>query len=250
MYRKGILWFAGMVICAAGLVHTNPLASRSQTDSKSAVQNQEKDIPVVDYPMVQAPDNADASRKLINKRHDKELAVRDRDTGGRSVLAFSHWDASLPALPVVRSATVVVGQVENAAAFLSNDKTGTYSEFVVRIEQVLKNDSVTPVFQGGLVTAERNGGRVRFPSGRLITYGNRGQGMPKIGQRYVFFLERNAEQYTILTAYELQAGKVRPLDGKNAPGGENSEWPGNGYQGTDESSFLIEISRTIAGVRK
>jgi hypothetical protein len=250
MNRNRILSFAGLVICAIALVHTNPLPSRSQTDSKSAAQSQEKDIPTVDYPMVQPADDPDVSRKSKGKRHDKELAVRDRDTGGKSVLTFSHWDAALPALPVGRSATVVVGQVLKSKAFLSNDKTGIYSEFEVSVEQVLKNDSATPIFQGGSVTAERRGGRVRFPSGRLITYGNRGQGMPKVGQRYVFFLERNADQYTILTAYELQAGKVRPLDGKNAPGGENSEWPGNDYQGTDESSFMIEVARAVAGVRK
>ena len=249
MYRKRILLFAGLVISAIALVQTNPVPSRSQTDSKSA-QIQEKDIPIVDYPMVQPADDADVSRRSKGKRHDKEMVVRDLDTGGRSVLTFSHWDAALSALPVGRSATVVAGQVLKAKAFLSSDKTGVYSEFAVSVEQVFKNDSVTPVFQGGLVTAERNGGRVRFPSGRLITYGNRGQGMPKVGQRYVFFLERNADQYTILTAYELQAGKVRPLDGKNAPGGENNEWPGNGYQGTDESTFMIEVARAVAGVRK
>lgn len=250
MYRKRILWFAGLVIFAIALVNTNPLPSRSQGDSKSKAQSKEKDIPVVDYPMVQPADGADVSRRSKGKRHDKELAVRDLDTGGRSVLTFSHWDAALSALPVVRSAAVVVGQVLKAKAFLSNDKTGIYSEFEVSVEQVLKNDNATPVFQGGSVTAERKGGRVRFPSGRLITYGNRGQGMPKTGQRCVFFLERNADQYTILTAYELQAGKVRPLDGKNGLGGENSEWPGNGYQGKDESTFMIEIARAVAGVRK
>ena len=70
--------------------------------------------------------------------------------------------------------------------------------------------------------------------------------MPGVGQRYLFFLERNPEQYTILTAYELRSGRVRPLDGKNAPGGENSEWLGNAYAGTDESKFLLNVEREVA----
>ena len=70
--------------------------------------------------------------------------------------------------------------------------------------------------------------------------------MPSAGQRYLFFLERNPEQYTILTAYEFRSGKVLPLNGRDAPGGENSEWPGNAYKGTEESRFLADVEKAIA----
>ena len=72
--------------------------------------------------------------------------------------------------------------------------------------------------------------------------------MPVVGQRYVFFLERNPEQYSysILTAYELRSGKIRPMDGKDAPGGQNSTWGGDAYRGTDELQFLRDVENAIA----
>lgn len=256
MYGKRFLLFAVLIVFASMLVLTNSLLSSGQDDPRRHVQSQASEIPMVDYEAKPSgartqqtqQGDADATRKSKGKRHDKEHAVRDLDTGGNSVLAFSHWDANLPALPIGRSALVVVGQVVDAKAFLSNDNTGVYSEFSVSIEQVVKNNNSAPVFHGDLVSTERWGGRVRFPSRRIITYGNRGQGMPSVGQRYLFFLERNPEQYTILTAYELSSGKVYPLDGKDAPGGANSDWAGNAYKGTDESKFLLDVERQVERV--
>lgn len=256
MYGKRFLLFAVLVVFASMLVLQNSLLSLGQDDPKRQRQGQASEIPIVDYEAKPSgartqqaqQGDADAARKSKGRRHDKELAVRDLDAGGNSVLAFSHWDATLPALPVGRSGLVVVGQVVEAKAFLSNDNTGVYSEFSVSIEQVIKNNSSAPVFHGDLVSAERRGGRVRFPSGRVTAYGNRGQGMPSVGQRYVFFLERNPEQYTILTAYELRSGKVYPLDGKDAPGGADSEWAGNAYKETDESKFLHDVEREVARI--
>jgi hypothetical protein len=166
----------------------------------------------------------DPARRAKGARYEKRLVVRDSDTSGEAVMTFSHWDEALPALPAGRSALVVLGEVVDAKAYLSNDQTGVYSEFTVRVERVLKNDKGSSVFPGELITTERWGGRVIFPSGRAITYGNRGQGMPQLGQEYLFFLERNPEQYNLLTAYQLRLGKVQPLDGRSALGGEDSEW--------------------------
>jgi hypothetical protein len=161
-------------------------------------------------------------------------------------MTFSHWDEALPALPAGRSALVVLGEVIDAKAYLSNDQTGVYSEFTVRVERVLKNDKGSSVFPGEFITTERWGGRVIFPSGRAITYGNRGQGMPQLGQEYLFFLERNPEQYNLLTAYQLRSGKVQPLDGRSAPGGEDSEWGGNAFKGKTVDEFLHDVESAIA----
>lgn len=177
-------------------------------------------------------------------KHVKDF-IADRDTDQGMILAFRNI-APLPALPVGRNVVIVLGEVVDAQAYLSDDKTGVYSEFSVRIEEVFKNDNITPIFPGSLVITERYGGRVRFPSGRVILYGNREQGMPRLSRRYVFFLERSDQQYSILTAYELLSGLIYPVDGRNAPGGGGSQWTGDAYQETDGAQFLSEVQSAIS----
>ena len=70
--------------------------------------------------------------------------------------------------------------------------------------------------------------------------------MPRQGGRYVFFLERSDKQYSILTAYELLSGLIYPVDGKNAPGGEGSQWLGEAYQESDAAKFLHEVQSAIS----
>ncbi len=210
-------------------------------------------IPIVDYENATSSYTSDtdpqmrALRAVKGKRYATSVKgfIADRDTGERPILA-SRYTAPLPALPVKRSAVVALGEVVATQAYLSDDKTGVYSEFTVSIEEVFKDDCLTPVVPGSLVVTERYGGRVSFPSGRVTLYGNREQGMPRQARHYVFFLERLDQQYSILTAYELLSGRVYPLDGKNAPGGEGSNWAGDAYQGADAKRFLSDVQNAIA----
>lgn len=207
-------------------------------------------IPIVDYEnsASMSPTDIDprarALRSAKGERYAKHIRglIVDRDTDQGMILA-SRYIAPLPALPV-GSDVVALGEVVDAKAYLSDDKTGVYSEFSVLIEDVFKKESMTPIFPGSLVVTERYGGRVRFPSGRVTFFGNRDQGMPRQGGRYVFFLKRDDQQYSILTAYELLSGRVYPIDGKNAPGRDTS-WAGNAYEKADAAGFLSEI-RTFA----
>ena len=254
MNSRKILLVALVFAAFSVTVLMMPLQGQGQNKSRSPRQKPEQDIPIVDYgsPKTESAtlqSEADRTRRARSARYDTRRIVRDIDTGGTPVLGFSHWDAALPALPVVKSALVVIGQVVDAKAYLSNDKTGVYSEFGIRVDRIFKNDSFSPISPGQLVSAERWGGRVRFPSGRVLIFGNRGQGMPRIGEQYLFFLERNPQQYEVLTAYELLSGEVHPLDGRGAPGGENSEWPGNAYEGVNAAGFLDEVT-TLTGKRK
>lgn len=257
----GVIAFSLALICITTLSAASrfkpasfpTISSRNtgQKESRLADQMLEQNTPTVYYDgrktqSATPTSEADPARKAKGARYEKRLVVRDVDTGGWPVLGFSHWDAPLPALPVVRSALVVLGEVVDAKAYLSNDQTGVYSEFTVRIERVFKNDESNVVFPGQLITTERWGGRVIFPSGRIIIYGNRGQGMPQLGQQYLFFLERNPEQYNLLTAYQLRSDQVQPLDGRSAPGGENSDWAGNAYIGTTVTQFLRDVERSVA----
>lgn len=233
------------------------IAASRQQDSQTTQDGRTKrepaaldHIPIVDYESSATSSNLDpqarALRNAKGTRYAKHVkgAIADRNADQGMILS-SRYVAPLPAFPIGRSAIIALGEVVDAQAYLSDDKTGVYSEFSVRIEEVFKDDSLKPMFPGSLVVGERYGGRVRFPSGRVTFYGNREQGMPRQGCRYVFFLERNNQQYSILTAYELLSGRVYPLDGKTAPGGEGSDWAGDLYLEVDSTRFLSDLKRTI-----
>jgi hypothetical protein len=145
-------------------------------------------------------------------------------------------------LPVSRSAAVVVGTVLSGKAFVSKDRTYVYSDFQVRLDQVLKQDPQTNLVVGGRMVASRGGGTIHFPSGHVKDYINHGEGMPAIGSQYLFFLVRpdiSEPEYEVIIggAYELINGRVHPLDDFNMEFDNASE------------SELISKTRTIAGAK-
>jgi len=95
-------------------------------------------------------------------------------------------------------------------AHLSEDKMGVYSEFTIRLVEVIKADSSLPASE---MTIERLGGYVRYPNGRKLLYRVGTGGMPRVGARYLFFLKPTPElDYSILTAYEFGDKGVVALD--------------------------------------
>lgn len=168
-------------------------------------------------------------------------------TGTEKLISYSDWDLKLPALPVKISTAVIIGEVTDAQAYLSDDETKIYSEFVVQIEQVLKNDSkTTPLSVGSSVITERSGGRVKFPSGKIAVSVGNNQDLPRSGTRYLLFLTHEGpeakqyEDFHILTGYELRDGKVFPLD---KPG---SGHPMTAYKGANETSLFKDLAMALA----
>ena len=253
--RKEPLLLLLTLLAGAAMIQVLSMRSPGQNSSNSISRGEAVDhIPLVDFGASESTDKTvveeqtRANRHAVGSHYDKRyLLKRDVDTGGRPVLTNSFWNETLPALPVVRSGLVVLGEVVGADAHLSNDRTGVYSQFTVRVEEVFK-DSSSIVFPGGLITMERSGGRVRFPSGRITRYGVAGQDMPRLQQHYVFFLEPNDQQYSIVTAYQVVSGQVHPLDGQNAPGPPERvrPWAGDSYNGANATHFLDEVRKAVA----
>jgi hypothetical protein len=126
----------------------------------------------------------------------------------------------IDSLPVSRSAAVVVGTVLSSKAYVSKDRTYVYSDFQVRVDEVLKQDPQTNLVVGGQMLASRGGGTIHFPSGHIKDYVNHGEGMPAIGSQYLFFLVKPnmpEPEYEVIIggAYELRNGMVHPLDDFN-----------------------------------
>jgi hypothetical protein len=153
------------------------------------------------------------------------------------------------------SNSVVTGAVTGATSFLSRDRTWVYSDFDVKVEGVLKQDSTQPVVEGETLLGYRGSGAIKFPSGHITDYITQGEGFPGVGDRYVFFLSRWPDQvggrYYISTAYQLKDGLVYPLDlnvnggatepGKHVMGVQYSE-----YEEMKEDTFMEKVRDAIA----
>jgi hypothetical protein len=204
-------------------------------------------FPIADF---QAPapvePTARTAREAKGRKYDNKHMPQISDHTYQ-IYSTTDWDVRLPALPVERSAAVVIGTVRSAHAYVTPDKTGIYSEFQVAIETVVKNDPNTIIKDGTTITVERNGGRARMPSGKIVISWVSHQNMPRVGGRYLLFLTHDfqtlndtGKDFYLLTGYELRDGQVRLLD-DTQPG-----HPITRYNGATETTLLSDLFNTVA----
>lgn len=242
-----------LLICAAVIVLPSPSSpplGQEQGNSSNKHKPKYKDDrwPLVDYYAPEPADPQERARRKAKDRRYNNLKIVGKPTpnteSGEANLIID-WEVGFPALPVERSAVILIAKVVSAEAHLSEDKSGIYSEFGLTAEKVLKGESSTQISPGNSLTVERIGGRVLTPTGHIHQYGIDKQGMPKVGSRYVLFLERKDEQSLyILTGYELREGHVFPLDGVDSAD-VNKVPQFAEYEGTDEASFIKRIEKLL-----
>jgi hypothetical protein len=235
-----------VILIATSHSTSQNLASANQQRSQARTPAQGfdfEDLPLVEYDRKETADLKErAKREAKGRKYNRSesafaphlVSVSDR----------YHWDQNMPSLPFKESDAVIIGRVTDAQAHLSSDKTGVYSEFTIEICQVLKNDSHTPL-PFPVIVAERTGGRVRFPSGRIGVMYVSNLGMPRVGRTYVLFLTHNFpyqvrrnEDYRILTGYELRDGLVIPLE---TSGVVNFD----AHRGKDQATFLADLQAAL-----
>lgn len=234
------------------------ISSLIMTGFRSTGQiNQKNSPPEVDFssfPIVDSEAPAPTAPSIRAKR-----AAKSKKYNSRGLSPIGEWSdgtfvvnevlGRLPALPVAKSSVVLLGEILNATAHLSEDRTTIYSEFEVRIETLFKNSSKRDLTVGNSVEVERLGGRVRLPSGKIVVTAVDNQDMPRVGKRYLIFLtndfpgaRHSDEDFNILTAYEIRAGKVFPLDKTS------SKHPISRYMGKDDSTLLIDLTSALTAV--
>lgn len=191
-------------------------AAGSQKDARAERFEQAKrNFPTVNY---DEPNLADTEEN----RPKKEKQKRFNELGNwvfvssqpyyEEHLSIPEGLFNFPALPVAKSDLILIGVIGETKGYLSENKRNVFSEFRVAVETVFKASN-QEVKQGSVVTANRMGGYVKYPNGQTVLYRRSGMYMPKIGGRYLFFLNSlNKHDYGILTAYELTASGVIPLD--------------------------------------
>ena len=238
------LVFSLTCLCALGFVS---LPSYSQ----QKVQKQETSPDFQRFPIVDLvnPPPTDPVEKEKRAKKGKKYNVKYTSPLSEAVDSMFlnvDWDVNLPALPIEKSAAVVIGRVTKAEAHLSEDKTGIYSEFTIQIEAIFKNDPNNQLLNDKSVLAYRTGGRVRFPSGKILVSAVSHQDMPQPGGRYLLFLTHSRlssgedEDFHILTGYELKNGQAFPLDNVS------SSHPISKYRGVSENVLLADLSSALA----
>ena len=241
-----------LVLSAAGAVYllgTGSANTQSVNSSNKPPQTNVSDstenFPVVSIDSAQNR-SIDNARKARNEKFDGSKWVSETlNDNDVSSIRITHWQEGLSPLPGRKSDAVIVGSVTSAQAFLSNDRTGVYSEFSVQTQTVFKNNKLAPINTEQNILIDRAGGRVSYPSGRVFKYSVRGQDMPRLNGRYVFFLTYDEKKsvYLILTAYEIQAGKITALDGKGSNKGSGFDFVN--YNGMDEFPFLNAVRDSL-----
>lgn len=188
----------------------------SQKDAKAERYEQAKrHFPTVDYNEPNLPDTEENRPKKEKQKRFNNLMKWVSATPQSYIAENSAMPEGLfsfPALPVAKSDIILVGVVGETKAYLSENKRNVFSEFMVAVETVFKTSN-QQLKQGSVVTIDRMGGYVTYPNGQKILYRVSGMYMPKIGGRYLLFLNSlNKHDYGILTAYELGETGVIPLD--------------------------------------
>jgi hypothetical protein len=241
---------------------TNNLQETSQPPVNSAYQNQKFNVgqlPIADYNGV-LPTNLH-ERKIREKRNKLRNIKLGAETGvfdAKRFMITEQRDSSYggfpthaspePAIPAATSTTIVIGEITNSQAFLSEDKVSIYSEFDVKVDEILKNESAESLEVGNKIAVSRGGGAVRMPSGRIIQHLFGGKPMPYIGKKYVFFLKYNAEteEYPLVTAYQIRDGQIFPLDGIDINWTPVYELASHQtYKGSSEAEFINQVQKAI-----
>jgi hypothetical protein len=237
-----------LVLLAASVI---AFTLSGQSQKKTALTGdktpKQRELPIVDFSEGQSLESkASSGQKPKASRYDRQSSEPIHDAPLVSGRTWStRWWTDLSALPFSYSDVVLIGGVLDAKAHLSNDRTGIYSEFGVQVQEVLKNSTSNPIHAGDVISLERFGGAVRFPSGVIQRYETVGQGMPTAGGVYLFFLKQmEPPDFSIITGYQLDAELVSPLDGTVVEQG-NGSFPFDIYQGVDRSSFL-RLARAAA----
>jgi hypothetical protein len=224
-----ILCIASVTVLAAlGGGGQGPIPVRQKEDPGSQQ-------PIVDFAQAKPADQVEvAKRRIRGAKYDKsQWHINPANTSDTTILVDG-TDSGLPVFPLQQSSVVILGDITGAKTYLSNDKTGVYTEFIVHVNDILKNDTQAPLIPGCAIEIARDGGQVRFSSGRVHLYKISGEGMPRVGGRYVLFLTgtNQEEGFQILTGYELRSGKVVPLDKLPNP---------QTYKNADETTFLNDL---------
>ena len=216
MTRSWLMFGLATITVLAGLVRT---AGAQEVAPASGVRETNRTdffakFAITDYDAPR-PEGVEESeqRRLKSLRYDNENWVVKEPNPEVDYAKRSIPVSPPPAFPIEESDVIVIGLAMTASAYLSNDKTGIYTEYAVRVEQVYKNSS-SKVLPGKAITIDRPGGAVRYPNGHRVAYLIAEKKLPSVNSMYALFLrdDKKSGNFEVITLYELKVDSVTPLD--------------------------------------
>ena len=250
-HRGTFLLVISTLAIAILTLSTQPKANYTQETTNHTAQEDEYQrrmelssrYPTVNFDAAEpAEPEQKQSRRKKNSYYDKTgFAIEDMTPRAAEEGFLNHWDLHLPALPVAQSTAIIIGEVISSAAYLSNDKSGIYTELTTHVTEVLK-DSRAELVRGQDIPLDRLGGFVKYPAGHKRLHRVIDQNIPKLGTRYVLFLKRSEldENFHLVTGYELANGEVYPLDDASQM---------KVYKGMAETDFLKAVQEALVNSR-
>jgi hypothetical protein len=230
--KQELFGLVGMItLCFICFCTLGAMSGQKRLTSNQSSKDNKTPLPIVDYQnSAHSVDGAMSIRTARGKRHDNSpMNVRELPSNVDQLPINQTFWWGIPSIPALQSDAVIVGEVTSAQAYLSDDKTGVYSEFIVRVEKVLKT-SVSANLTA--IAVERPGGAVRFPSGRIVRYEIHQLGMPIVGNRYLLFLRYHGDgdDFDVLTGYLMRKGRIKPLDQVEGIFDEYNDWSESAFQ--------------------
>lgn len=216
-------------------------------------------LPVVgEFERTRVEAAADAEHRQKREKHyiethfkrepfvDPGLIVNgQQETANITILDYNIVGSPDPAgIPVSGSTAIVVGTVTGGSTFITKDHTYVYTDYTVRIDQIIVPDKAATLSVGSQVTVAYEGGAIHFPSGHIKNVLIHGHGFPEIGGQYVLFLLKTVASIpeydtTLDSGYQIKNGRVYPLDDVNSQ-----------YAGVDYAEFQGELQKAIASARE
>ncbi|HEV7683807.1 MAG TPA: hypothetical protein VGO68_16885 [Pyrinomonadaceae bacterium] len=237
--HKSLFVLFGILIMATALAAL-PLRTQKNSAEVGLQKNDDGQVPVIDFVNADAPTKQKARKRGLSVDNKP---VAELPAAAQPLPLSGHLWWGMPALPVVQSNAVVLGEITGRRAVLTDDKLGIYSEFSIKLVKVFKDDQGM-LNVGGSVEASRLGGAVRFPSGKIQRYTVSRQGYPELGNQYVLFLQRDeAGDFSIITGYNVSSPGVTPLDGDALQPKGDLQF--GIYRGVARDAFLNDLKDAV-----
>lgn len=214
-----------------------PIVGDFQGSHESAADRTHREMREEQYAKSHAPRQIPTDRGLLVNGQKETTALRFID--------YNVVGSPDPrGIPVSTSTAIVIGTVSGGECFVTGDHTYVYTDYAVKVDQILKQDPSANLFVGGDLVAAREGGAIRYPSGHTTNVLVSGHGLPVVGAQYVLFLWKpnpDFPEYEIIfdSGYQIKDGRVYPLDDVNSQ-----------YVGVDLPVFLEGVNKAIATSRK
>lgn len=161
------------------------------------------------------PDADSEERKAWGVYFDKSYDEQITEDKRIKFITYSTSSVDrLRPIPINQSSIILSGTVTGSSSFLSRNKTGVYSEFQIKVNELVRTDNGFGVTPDQLISVNRMGGRVRFPSGHIQSYEMSGAGALEMGGKYIVFLKRedSLRKFLLVTAYKIENEKIVPID--------------------------------------